>query len=62
VEASSPSFLGDFWHLLIRLWGASGPSIDPNGGTPAPTSGGSIDPNGGATPAGDSGMSLDPWG
>jgi hypothetical protein len=64
VEASSPSFLGDFWHLLVRLWGESGVSIDPNGApTPTGDSGPSIDPWGNPTPpTGDSGGSLDPWG
>jgi hypothetical protein len=61
--SSSPSFLGSAWHFLTHLWGASGGSIDPNGGQ-APTSGGSIDPWGhpvsGAV--GDSGVTIDPNG
>ncbi len=60
--AASTSFLGDIWHRLTSLWGASGPSIDPNGGGTNPSSGGSIDPWGGHGPTRDSGMTIDPNG
>ena len=63
AAAASASFLGSVWPRLTGLWGASGGSIDPNGGK-APTSGPSIDPNGGGTisPGRDSGVTIDPNG
>lgn len=58
--AASTSFPGDVWHRLTSLWGASGGSIDPWGGQAQPPSG--TRPNGTSSPAGDSGMSIDPNG
>jgi hypothetical protein len=60
AAAASTSFLGDVWHRLTGLWGASGGSIDPWGGQAQPPSG--THPSGTGSPAGDSGMSIDPNG